>query len=43
MEAESLLWKLLQPSRSEAVDWWWSSGARRREVARYSKDVGGVA
>lgn len=31
MEAERLLQKLPQLACSEAVDWRWSSGARRRE------------
>lgn len=43
MEAERLLQKLPQLACSEAVDWRWSSGARRSEVARHSKGMGGIA
>lgn len=43
MEAERLLQKLPQSAWLEAIDWRWSSGARRREVARYSKGMGGIA
>lgn len=43
MEAERLFQKLSQLACSEAVDWRWNSGARRREVARHSKGMGGIA